>query len=398
MEATRSIRVEDSGGLGPLLMRDPQSLEAWEQTAFDEEIAFSGRRVVLFGSGSVGRRAAECLRIDGIEPLCFADNSPLRWGTDIDRIPVLSPADAARSHGTDATFVVTIWNERHRYAETRKQLADLGCASVIPSNKLRWKYSRVFLPFFFDDLPHHVYRDADAVKAAAGLWADDFSYREYIAQVRLRALGDMESLAAPDVGETYFPTELFSLVADECFVDCGAFDGSTAKSFLKRSAGVFKRYIALEPDPISHDRLCQYVSGLEPRLRERTTVLPLAAADRRKAVRFRGTGEVTSTISDDGEVTVECAPLDELLSAEAPTFIKMDIEGSEADALAGARGIIVRHRPILAVCLYHRVADLWRLPLLINDVFGGYRLHLRAHDCDGWQTVCYAVPAERSLI
>lgn len=49
----------------------------------------------------------------------------------------------------------------------------------------------------------------------------------------------------------------------------------------------------------------------------------------------------------------------------------MDIEGAEYEALLGARDIIFKYRPGLAISLYHRPADLWRIPLLINEIIGG---------------------------
>jgi hypothetical protein len=75
----------------------------------------------------------------------------------------------------------------------------------------------------------------------------------------------------------------------------------------------------------------------------------------------------------------------------------MDIEGSEPDALAGARTVIARHAPVLAVCLYHRQADLWQIPLQIRAMNDSYRLHLRRYSDDCWEQVCYAIPPERLL-
>ena len=46
-------------------------------------------------------------------------------------------------------------------------------------------------------------------------------------------------------------------------------------------------------------------------------------------------------------------PISEVADPAVPvTFIKMDIEGAEVDALMGARDVITRDRPVLAVCVY----------------------------------------------
>ena len=71
----------------------------------------------------------------------------------------------------------------------------------------------------------------------------------------------------------------------------------------------------------------------------------------------------------------------------------MDIEGAEFGALWGARKTIARHRPALAICLYHRPEHLWQIPLLVNEWYGGRaRLFLRAHCYNGFELVLYVFP------
>jgi hypothetical protein len=70
----------------------------------------------------------------------------------------------------------------------------------------------------------------------------------------------------------------------------------------------------------------------------------------------------------------------------------MDIEGSESDALAGAYDSIARYRPMLAVCVYHKPADLWEIPLAIKRRFPFYRLYLGHYSLHGEETVLYCAP------
>ncbi len=111
-------------------------------------------------------------------------------------------------------------------------------------------------------------------------------------------------------------------------------------------------------------------------------------------MRFDATGTAASSVGA-GDATVEVAPLDEILADERPTFLKLDVEGAEEDALLGARRTLERHAPALAVCLYHRAADLWRIPLFLASLDAGYRLYLRRHSDECWEQVCYAVPPGR---
>jgi len=100
-----------------LLAEDVGVTRARERSEFDRACRRSDGRLVLFGSGNLGRQTLARLRQDGIEPLAFSDNSRGNWGRDIDGVRVLSPTDAATRYGASALFVVTIWNDRQRFAE-----------------------------------------------------------------------------------------------------------------------------------------------------------------------------------------------------------------------------------------------------------------------------------------
>ena len=87
--------------------------------------------------------------------------------------------------------------------------------------------------------------------------------------------------------------------------------------------------------------------------------------------------------------------IDAMTAGARPTFIKLDIEGFEIDALRGAKGTIDAHAPIVAVCVYHAQDHLWRIPLLLRGWRDDYALFLRPHNEEGWDLVCYAVPRAR---
>ena len=91
-------------------------------------------------------------------------------------------------------------------------------------------------------------------------------------------------------------------------------------------------------------------------------------------------------------MVVNCVALDTALSGAQPTYIKMDIEGAELDALNGARGIIKQYAPVLAICTYHLQDHLWKIPLLIESMNPGYNFFLHPHLVEGWDLVCYAIP------
>jgi hypothetical protein len=94
-------------------------------------------------------------------------------------------------------------------------------------------------------------------------------------------------------------------------------------------------------------------------------------------------------------ICVECRKLDNIAWTYLPTYIKMDIEGAEPDALRGASELLRTHMPVLAVCLYHRSEHLWQVPRYIHETAPGYELFIRRYAEDCWELVCYAVPKHR---
>src|SRR5262249_40372099 len=161
--------------------------------------------------------------------------------------------------------------------------------------------------------------------------------------------------------------DLYSPLADEILVDCGAYDGDTIRRFLERRRGVFGEIVALEPDPHSFRRLQEYVAGLPASMAGRIHLHQIAVSDHRGSLHFNADGTVASTASADGLDVVEADTLDDLLLDLRPTIIKMDLEAGEPLALAGGRRLIAQHSPVLAVCVYHRPEHLWSLPLQVDQ-------------------------------
>ena len=380
-----------------LLGEEVASARLREHTMFDSLAGGSGERLVLFGAGNLGKRTLLGLRNLGIEPLAFTDNNAGLWGKEIFGLKVLPPEEAAKEYGENAVILVTIWcgEGTDRMGTRIAQFRDLGCARVIPFGFLYWKHPEVFLPHYSLDLPHRVLESSEVIRDVWPLWSDEYSKKEFLAQLRWRLFLDFECLPPPVQQTIYFPEDLVNLTSEEVLVDCGAFDGDTIRSFMETTAGRFGRVVALEPDPGNYRDLSAYRDTLTPEVAEKLDLIQTAAGLRREKVRFNATGTAASALGS-GELEVDCAPLDEIVKEVRPTFIKMDVEGAEPDVLGGARGLVGKHSPILAVCVYHRQAHLWEIPGLIRAMNSGYRFFLRPHLLETWDLVCYALPAART--
>lgn len=76
---------------------------------------------------------------------------------------------------------------------------------------------------------------------------------------------------------------------------------------------------------------------------------------------------------------------------EKVDFIKMDIEGAELKALKGSTKTIRRYRPKLAISVYHKPDDLYRLPKFIHSIREDYKFYLDYYTIIADEIILYAI-------
>ena len=72
-------------------------------------------------------------------------------------------------------------------------------------------------------------------------------------------------------------------------------------------------------------------------------------------------------------------------------FIIMDIEGSEEKALLGVKETIRKFTPKLAICVYHKPDDFYRIPMAILKINPEYDFYLDHYTIHREETVLYAI-------
>lgn len=182
----------------------------------------------------------------------------------------------------------------------------------------------------------------------------------------------------------YFVPEL-QFSDHEIIVDCGAFTGDTVKFFYENIPGC--SVIALEPD----ERNFNLLKKLKL---EKLKLIKCGAWSEDTILRFsdNGGGTISGAVDSSGNTEIEVRALDHLPECQSVTYIKMDIEGSELEALKGAEKIIREKRPKLAISIYHRPEDLFKIPLYVKELNPDYKLFVHHHDtCRPYDTVLYAV-------
>jgi len=363
-----------------------------ENCMFDRLSGGKGNPLVLFGAGILGKKVLAGLRKRGISPLLFCDNDPKKWGKYIDGLMVLSPQEAVKRYGQTAVFVITIFSHMHSYHDVKIQLERIGCRYVSPFIAVACKYPDLFLPYYYLDMPHKILEQSEKVYKAFSLLSDKKSRINYLNQLKWRFLLNVQGLSELTQNEQYFDSDIVVLKNDDVFVDCGAYDGDTVKKYLQCAGNEFKKIYAFEPDSKNYSRLKKYISKLPYKNRRKINVSKCAVGENSGQSMFGGHGSLDSSMNQSGKHKVKVVSLDEKLIGEDITFIKLDIEGAEYDALLGAEKIIAKKKPIIAVCVYHRQDDLWKIPIFIDSIMPNYRYYLRQYEEDGFGLILYAVP------
>ena len=378
------------------LLAEPLGSAARRQREmFRQELSRSDGTVVVFGAGRLGRLCARALQCGGVPLRVFCDSNVQRQGVIQDGAEIIPPDEAVRRF-PQALYVVAIWTgtARETMVERLAYLQQLGCAHVTSYAALVWAHGAEEAPFHSFDLPTRTLAAAAPLRELAARLADDATRRVLWVALRQRLLGIFDATAP--AAEQYFPADIVRLSEDEVFVDGGAFDGDTLADFVGRVAGRFAHYHAFEPDGANRARLMGRVQGLSASAREKIMIHPIAMHAESATLSFTDRGGPTSHLGTGGNTSVRGERLDTILAGQRLSFLKLDVEGAERAALAGATASITQHRPQVAACVYHEPNDLWEIPQLLAALLPNSRFYLRQHGFDGWEMVCYVIPGERA--
>ena len=375
-------------------------------------------KTIIYGAGNIGKDVFRILKDNGIHVSGFLDQKAEKdsyW----DGVPIYQPNNCQFSadERNKTNVIVAIHNRDVEIPPIIAMLRSFGYGRIITLIELYDHFGKELGDRFW--LTSRAYYKSFElfIKEAFDLWEDDESKNLYKAIMQFRLTGEYDALPKPDMERQYFPPGLPAWKTPLRFVDCGAFDGDTLSYLIKNDIPI-ESVAAFEPDQENFNKLSQFVMNNLVCLKN-VTLWPCGVHSSTRQMRFSsGKGEA-SLMTAKGEVVIQCISLDDVIPNFAPTLIKMDIEGAEYEALLGARNIIFKYRPGLAISLYHRPGDLWQIPLLINEIIegrgvdtnaisegthstdlkqscmefqnnGSYKYFLRSHGFNGYDLVVYA--------
>ena len=182
----------------------------------------------------------------------------------------------------------------------------------------------------------------------------------------------------------YFDKELIPEIKNISFVDGGGYVGDTATEVIKNYPD-FKKIYLIEPIP-ENIRIAKRELGHY----ENIEFLTCGVSNKKETLYFNEEKSF-STIYGKGTNSVSVDTIDNLIS-EKVDFIKLDIEGAEQDAIDGAKETIKKYKPILAICVYHKAEDWYKIPEKVLEIEAGYDIYLR-HYMEGiFESVMYFIP------
>lgn len=348
---------------------------------FVENIRQSNKKVFLFGAGLCGRSYLKIFQRKNIPLEGIIDNHKTsldghpvsRFETIVSNYNIKECIIVISAPGSEEQIrkqVLSVFPEEQifTFAITRYVIGDEN--EALETTKF-FQDNRVFLSMFYESLG-----DCSSQKVFCNVFMG-------------RVTADKKLFTDVRTGDFYYPPEIIKLDSEEVLVELGSNNGDTLKDFISRCPE-FKKVYCFEPDRVCLKTL-QSISNNYP---ERITIIPKIAWNKRcKLGFFDNGGDSTSYVSEElesaGEL-MEASSVDAEIN-ESVTFIKMDIEGAEVQALHGAENHIRRCKPKLAISVYHKKNDFVEIPQYILSIRSDYKFYLRHHGNDDTDTVLYAI-------
>lgn len=230
-------------------------------------------------------------------------------------------------------------------------------------------------------------RNYQDICTVADLLSDERSFEIYLKFISAYLSMDSFKFSSEEEHCQYFPNDILLKSGYSRFIDCGAYNGDTFLELIRQQKQV-EYYIAYEPDLNSFEKLKNTI--IKSGFHNPCILFPCGVSSKNCIQNLCLNGS-SSNLSISGDTITQSLTIDDTILNVFPTFIKMDVEGAEYDAILGAKKIIHNFKPVLAICVYHRADDIWRIPLLLKKIVPEYRFYLRTYTSYGLETVLYAV-------
>ncbi len=338
-----------------------------------------GKNVVIFGSGKFAKAAAVMILNNGINVKCFVDEEQYFYEgktvliNDIN-IPCILSHDLPNEQ---ETFNIVAGNVDYKRILLLKDkypnctwVEYLDACSQHFMDKSFFEQNSKILNEIYDNLQ------------------DDESKQVLKAYLYGRYSGDVAELSKLNHCDGLYDWSLLNLTKNDIFLDAGAFTGDTIQEIQKYYEFLPRKIYAVEPDELN---LVKLLRSFNPEEISHINVFPFGLFSKDADLHFNSSGTLGSAFCEDGNTVVKVIATDNYKVFNDVSVIKMDIEGSETDALTGSENLIRNNKPKLAICIYHNNQDLINVYKLLIKFNKNYKFYLRQHSNSLEETVLYAI-------
>jgi FkbM family methyltransferase len=340
----------------------------------------------IYGAGGYGREVAATLQAQAIEARGFIDGS-IGGGRLVAGLPSWLREEVDVTEAATCALIIAVNNFKSPVDEIVRWAEAVGFADIVPVAELPdvldpglghyWQASRALIG-----------KNVAQLDRLHALLGDERSREILIALARYRITGRAEHHPPVDRDHQYFPVDLPLGCSSISLVDCGAFPGDMIEA-VARAGLDLENWYAFEPDPANFRHL-RAVAG-QARVGA-AALFPCGVGSETGLIRFAdGAADASRALGQDdqGGVVVPIVRVADVVHARHIDMVKLDVEGFESAAIDGMVELLERHRPRLAVAIYHKPADLWELAFKIDALFPGARYAIRQHGYNGYDTVLY---------
>ena len=357
-----------------------------EEEIFDA-IKASPAPVVLFGAGESAWYNLTYLHYHGIEPVCICDNNPAKHGAHHLGLPVCS-YDHFRNK------IAAGKNKYHIIASVGTQYKDAIFSQLAAAHEKNpvW-YLRGYEICGKKITRQYILDHIAQFEEAHSSLADKISKKVFVNVLNAKISGDYslyEEIMTPTM---YFDKDVVTLTENEVLLDVGAYKGNGIVEFVKITGAKYDAIIAFEPDKKTFATLKNTVAknGIK-----KVEPYNIGAWHKHASLCFHHGQEASSRLLETAaaifpNAAIEVDAIDNILCGRRITYVSIDVEGAERNAILGAEKTIKQWKPKMAVCVYHRREDLFDILLLLKSFMPKYKFYMRHYTNNQTETVLYAL-------
>ncbi len=349
-----------------------------------EKLSEESRPIFLYGTGNGADKILDVcasfnIKISGV----FASSGFVR-NRVFRGMPVRSIEDIRGEYGEDIIVLLAFGTTLPSVVENINEIAERHTLYIPEVPLYGWElFDRKYLEAHIDE-----------IEECEKLFTDKTSRDVFTDMIKFRYTAEPKYLS-----NVQSPVEMYSSLINRDTIskvlDCGAYRGDSACDIIDSLSP--DEIICFEPDPKTFIKLSVYAEN-----EDRCIVRPMnfAAGDETKNIEFSSSGSRGSGLegknkrAKSAEISVKT--IDSLETYDFD-LIKLDVEGDEDAALRGAMTTFANSRPALSISVYHRTADLFKIPLTIAKLYPNYNFYMRRVPCiPAWDISFFAIPKEKA--